>query len=240
MTFKATAEFNQTVMTQQVYEQLRKVICSGNWFKPGERINVDQICIEWQVSKTPVREALKALEQEGAINYIPRRGFFVTVPSLEELRNIIDIRIALEVHALERSFQDMDRGRIREILKSFQAAFKTLRVNGDVHPYLAIDHQFHSFIIMSSGNRKLAEIYENIGGEMHYLRYRDTFDTEAAMGNSMPEHTAVIEAILNNDKKKAMQALSAHLRNVEARLVELSHVRDRHAAGEKRHGKAAS
>ena len=73
---EAVDEFDKSVMTQRVYERLRKAIVSGDLVKAGERINVDQVCIHWQVSKTPVRESLKALEQEGLVTYIPRRGFF--------------------------------------------------------------------------------------------------------------------------------------------------------------------
>ena len=230
MLHQMKAEFNQTVMTQQVYEKLRKVICSGGWFTPGERVNIDQICAEWQISKTPVREALKALEQDGVINYIPRRGFFVKVPSLEELKNIMEIRTALEVYALERGFRTIDRKEMSRLSKEFRETFAAMRKDGNAEPYLAVDHKFHSYIIGTTRNRKMMDTYENIGGEMHYLRYRDTFETECAMGNSMPEHMEIIQAILNDDQDGAIRALKMHLSNVEARLVELNHAEEHQSA----------
>ena len=225
MTFSIKPKFHQTAMSQEIYQHLRKTICSSNAFKPGERINVDQISQEWQVSKTPVREALKALEQDGVVKYIPRRGFFVTALDPAELSDILSIRIALEVHALERGFARIDRNEMRRMSDLFQQTFAVLQTERDAARYLEVDAQFHSLIIHASDNRKMIEVYENMQGAMRYLRYRDTFATEAAMGNSMPEHMAVIEAILQDDCPKAMLALKTHLQNVEARLFEINHAR---------------
>ena len=230
MPTKGKPHIRHTAVAQEVYRYLRDAVCAGDAFKPGERINVDQIALDWNVSKTPVREALKALEQDGVIKYVPRRGFFVTVLDLAELRDILDVRIALEVHALEHGFEVIDRNKIRSFAGEFQRTFQILNDNGDAARYLDVDARFHSLIIQASANHKMIEIYENMQGAMRYLRYRDTFATEAAMGNSMPEHTTVIDAILRNERDKAVLALKTHLKNVEERLVEINHALEQAAS----------
>ena len=68
----------------------------------------------------------------------------------------------------------------------------------------------------------MTELFQNLGLEMHYARYRDTYESAGVMGNSMPEHAEVIKAILDNDKGKAINALRIHLTNVDARLMTLN------------------
>ncbi len=209
---------NLDIVTQ-VYDQLRKAIFSNAVFKVGEKINIDKLSQDWKISKTPIREALKALEQENIVKHVPRKGFFVTVLEADELKDLADLRLALEIHALRRGFANMNRKEIRKFRKEFKKAHKHLVDEGSVEPYLAVDDEFHSFIILSSENQKLAAVYENMKNSLKLLRIRDTFASEEDMGATLPEHEEIIQAIIDDDKEKAVDSLFRHLNNVESRIT---------------------
>ncbi|MBU2514258.1 GntR family transcriptional regulator [bacterium] len=216
MVFKA--EIYSTDIVTQVYNQLRKAIFSESVFKVGEKINIDKLSQDWEVSKTPIREALKFLEQESIIKHIPRKGFFISVLEVDELKDLADLRLALEIHALKRGFEWIDRERLKGFLIDFKKAHDVLLREQKVEPYLEIDDEFHYFLIQSGQNRKMAEVYENMKNSLKLLRIRDTFGSEANMGATLPEHEEIIHAIIGNDKEKAIDSLTNHLNNVENRL----------------------
>jgi len=209
-----------TDIVTQVYNRLRKAIFRDAEFKAGGKLNIDQLSLKWKVSKTPIREALKSLERENIIEHIPRKGFFISLLKMDELRDLADLRLALEIHALKKGFKDMDMDRLKLFLAQFKKAHENLIKEGTVDTYLKIDNEFHFFIIESSKNKKMVEIYQNMNDSLKLLRIRDTFSTKAEMGATLPEHEKIINAILSNDKEKAIDSLTRHLRNLETRLWE--------------------
>lgn len=209
--------YNPDIVTQ-VYDKLRKAIFNSSTFKAGEKINIDKLSVEWNISKTPIREALKYLEQENIVHHVPRKGFFISVLELEELKDLADLRLALETHALKKGFDKIDRNRLQKFLSEFKKAHEILQKKGNIRAYLDVDDEFHFFIIQSSENKKMAEVYENMKNSLKLLRIHDTFSSETNMGVTFPEHEEIIQSIVSNDKEKALSSLTKHLNNVEARL----------------------
>lgn len=206
-----------TDIVSQVYDQLRKAIFSSV-FAIGEKINIDKLSQDWKISKTPIREALKSLEQENIVKHVPRKGFFVSVLEVDELKDLADLRLVFELHALKKGFETIDRKRICGFLDQFKKAHEILVKEGTVEPYLETDDEFHFYLVQSSNNRKLAEIYETMKNSLKLLRIHDTFASEENMGATLPEHEEIIQAIIDNDKERALESLSKHLCNVESRL----------------------
>ncbi len=215
---QAKPSFNRDVIPQQVYTHLRKLILDGVEFKAGDKINIDQLSNEWQISKTPIREALKNLEQTQLVKYLPRKGFFVTSLDWNELMEMADLRIALEVHALFRGYDRIDRERLKRLRIDFIKQHQVLTAAGEASPYLDADEKFHTFIAHSSGNKKLIEIYTTMRGTMKYMRVRDTFHSNSEMGATLPEHLAIIDAILADQREMALKLMQEHLINVYERL----------------------
>ncbi len=118
------AQIINTDIVTQVYDQLRKAIFSNSVFKVGEKINIDKLSLDWKISKTPIREALKALEKENVVKHIPRKGFFVSVLEVDEMRDLSDLREALEIHALRKGFETIDRKRMKKFVSDFRKAMK--------------------------------------------------------------------------------------------------------------------
>ena len=201
-----------------VYNRLRQAIFSDAEFKAGGKLNIDKLSLKWKVSKTPIREALKSLERENIIEHIPRKGFFISLVKMDELKDLADLRLALEIHALKKGFKDMDIDRVKLFLTQFRKAHENLVKKGKVDTYLKVDDEFHFFIIESSKNKKMAEIYKNMSDSLKLLRIQDTFSTKAKMGATLPEHEKIINAILSNDKENAIDSLTQHLSNLETRL----------------------
>ena len=204
---------NHNNITNQVHDQLRQGILKSR-FPVGEKINVYRLSLEWDVSKTPIREALRALGKEGLVRYLPRKGYFVLALDYEEIKDIIELRMVLETYALRKGFDRIDRERMRKLSAMFEDSYEGFN-KGDENRYLNTDYQFHLEIIRSAGNKRIAEMYESLKGSTDLLRLAHGEE----VGKSMPEHRLVIKAILNNDLETALEGLKAVFDKIQGFFV---------------------
>ncbi len=121
--------FSTAAIPQQVYAYLRQLILEGKVFKPGEKINIDRLSHDWEVSKTPIREALKNLEQTRLVQYVPRKGFFIASLDWKDLLDLADLRVALEMHALYRGYHRIDRKEAKRLRDEF---IKNMNTDADI------------------------------------------------------------------------------------------------------------
>jgi DNA-binding GntR family transcriptional regulator len=126
---------------QHALDWLRRLIVAGE-LRPGERVNQEELAERIGLSVAPVREALRVLEQEGQVTYLPRRGYFVTELRIEDLCEIYELRRILEERAVRTALPGLDDealGRIRQAAEDCVNAVE----NGDVASELAANRRFH-------------------------------------------------------------------------------------------------
>jgi DNA-binding GntR family transcriptional regulator len=198
----------------------------NNELSQGKRVDLVSLSNELGVSWTPVREALHKLEREGLLKNIPNRGFFVAEIKEEDLREIFQIREALEVLAIRLStplFTEKDIDTMENLMKKSKLALK----NNNRQIFINCDRVMHSLIIQRSGNKKLFGILENLSDFVHALRTRKISGLKGGerVGLAIQEHEALLEAIKEKDIEKASVAMSAHLRSsLEYYLKHLSEI----------------
>ena len=109
----------RTTRKQAAYEYIKKKILSC-MYEPGVVMNEQTLCDELELSRTPVRDALSRLEQEGLVNIMPKKGFMVTALKLGDINHIYEVRLLLEPYALRRYGRRLDREelvRLRELME---------------------------------------------------------------------------------------------------------------------------
>ena len=166
MEYKFEVNANEYLpLREVVFNNLRDAILKGQ-LKPGERLLENHLADKLGVSRTPVREALRMLEQENLVELIPRRGAQVLDISAEDIKNILEIRSALEVVSIRHACQKMDNDSLKELKKhnaEFEAAFEARDYEG----VATADEKFHDVIFSAAGNKRLVVIISNIQAQVY-------------------------------------------------------------------------
>ncbi len=193
-----------------VYENLKKRIINHS-LKSGEPLNESVLTKELGISKTPIREALQQLEKEGFIENIPGKGSFVSRISIQDIREIFEIREILECEVVKRAAMKSDPDKIEGIRKKFET-----ESNGDKNSrdQFKAGDRIHTFIFESFGNKRLLEYYKRL--QEHIIRMRLYFFNQLHQersGQSFKEHLEIMDALIAQDPPRAEKAMRDHLRN---------------------------
>lgn len=193
-----------------VYETLRSAILKGE-LKPDVRLMEIHLADELGVSRTPVRQAVRMLEKEGLAVIYPRRGALVAHMSVKDLKDVIEMRIALDVLAAKKACENSDIDVIRKLeeeVVAFEEAMKT----DDIRKIVEEDESFHNIIYDCAANPKLKEALIGLREQMY--RYRFKYIKEKSMMSTLiDEHKQILEAIKNRDKNAVTEAMTIHLKN---------------------------
>jgi DNA-binding GntR family transcriptional regulator len=163
-----------------VFNTLRQEILTGK-LKPGERLMEIHLANKLGVSRTPIREAIRKLELEGLVIMIPRRGAEVAQITLKSLEDVMEVRRALDVLAIELACErmgDEDLEKLRQACENFNVAVETK----DTRNIAEADVAFHDLIVLSTGNTRLIQLVNNLSEQMYryrfeYLKDETTHDT---------------------------------------------------------------
>jgi DNA-binding GntR family transcriptional regulator len=207
-----------------VYQILWTRILSRD-LHPGEKLSDLKLSTELGVSRTPVREALHRLLQDGVIRAEPNRGFFVTSFSARDIDEIFEIRAALEALAL-RSYiarnPDADFCPALEELDEVERAIEAAQTNEQIRAanerFLAADQGFHKAIVEQSGNERLAALINGLWAQIGVFQKAGTHVPgyiEVALG----QHRAIIDLLQQKRHAEAIEALQEHIRDMKTRII---------------------
>ena len=209
MEYKFEVNANEYLpLREVVFNNLRDAILKGQ-LKPGERLLENHLADKLGVSRTPVREALRMLEQENLVELIPRRGAQVLDISAEDIKNILEIRSALEVVSIRHACQKMDNDSLKE-LKKYNAEFEAAFEARDYERVATADEKFHDVIFSATGNKRLVVIISNIQAQVYRYRmaYLKVYETKTAVLN---HHRNIIEAIEKHDAALGEKVMAEHI-----------------------------
>lgn len=200
-----------------VFNTLRQAILRGE-LKPGERLMEIQLANKLGVSRTPIREAIRKLELEGLVLMIPRRGAEVAEITEKSLRDVLEVRGALEELAVKLACQKITDAEIAELRlaeKEFEQALKS----GDVTIYAEADVKFHDVIYRATDNQRLIQLLFNLREQMY--RYRvEYLKREEVHENLLVEHKRIIETIATRDMDAAVDAVCQHIDNQVSAVID--------------------
>lgn len=203
-------------MHDQILPHLRKDIVENRW-KSGERLSEPQLCKEFCVSRTPLRQALKTLEAEGLIRLVPHVGAVVTDPDAAEVGDTMDILIGLEQLAATRVAQLRNPDALCEIEKIYDDMRQAAKCN-DASRYYHLNDDFHRSIVRSTGNRSLAELHEKVMWHVHRERHRAN-EVEPFTVESAESHGEIVQAILGHRAEDAGLAMRKHLEDISRLML---------------------
>jgi len=194
-----------------VFEKLQKAVFSGK-FKSGDRITEKEIAEELKVSRTPVREALYRLASTGLIKIIPHRGFIISRWSSKEIKDVIELRIALEIFAVKLAIQRILPNEINELKTLIVKMDKAVKKE-DMMKASHLNYLFHNKIILASKNKELFEVTEPIKNKIHHFRII-SISSPNRLKESFEEHKKILDAIINKDIELAQGLTSQHIKKV--------------------------
>ncbi len=206
------------------YQPLREIVCEvlreairGGVLKPGEWLKENDLADELLVSRTPVREAIRKLEQEGYVVTVPRRGAYVASVSIRDINEIFEIRSALEVLACELAAEritEEEQERLERLLVAIGRAIE----EHDMERIVQTDIEFHELLYQAARNERLLAIIGNLREQL--TRFRTiSMSYPGRLKATLEEHRSLVDAIGSGDARRARKMAAKHMENSEQTLL---------------------
>jgi DNA-binding GntR family transcriptional regulator len=192
---------------QHAVDSLRRFIVSGD-LKPGQRVNQEDVAEQIGLSVAPVREALRVLEQEGQVTYLPRRGYFVTELRLADLQEIYELRAILEARAARHALPTIDDDALARITEAARDCVDAA-ADGDVAAELGANRRFHLAILEAPGQPHVLRVIRLLwdSTEVYRAMY---YNSPAERAASIHAHDRILVAIRDRDGDRLVAELDAH------------------------------
>ena len=211
-------------ITIDSYQPLRETVCEAlrdairrGILEPGERLMEVQLAEELGISRTPVREAIRKLEQEGYVIMMPRRGTYVSSVSVHDVKEIFEIRSALEslsTGLATRRIEPEELEKLRSLLTEIEGHIE----RRDIDKIVATDIEFHGLLYQVSRNDRLVAIISNLKEQL--ARFRTlSMSYPGRLQETLEEHRAMVEAIAAGDVEAARDAAERHMERAEETLL---------------------
>jgi len=198
----------RATLTDQALKEIRGAIRSGR-LKPGERLVETQLAEEMQISRFPIREALRYLEKEGLVKTLPFKGTYVTQITEKDMEELYSLRSSLEELAVRILIENIDEKKIKRleaIMQDMEQASKT----GKLDKMIAEDLKFHQAICELSGHQKLLEVWQTLESQLQtFLTIEKDFFGTAYQYVST--HHPMLDAIKSRNVRRAEKAIRDHL-----------------------------
>jgi DNA-binding GntR family transcriptional regulator len=200
------------LLRDNVYESLRSDILSCR-LAPGDDMREQELAERYAVSRQPVREALLRLEREHLVTVQPRQGYRVNPISLEDARDLLRFRLALEPACVAEAIDNAGDDDLK-------ALDRFRRFEGDHEDFIAYNRDFHCALAHASGNRRMAQaLCDLIGQADRLVRVSVTSVGDHDTTQLVAEHVALIEAMQGRDRRSAARIIKAHIAQTEKRVL---------------------
>ncbi|MGN0169914.1 MAG: GntR family transcriptional regulator [Lachnospiraceae bacterium] len=195
-----------------VYQTLRNAILNGE-LKPGERLMEMKLAGKLGVSRTPVREAIRMLEQEGLALTIPRRGAQVAKMTQKDMEDVYVIRRCLEQLAVKYISGHLTPGQVAD-MRYAEKVFEEAVADGDPSEIEQKDWEFHATIFEATGNQRLVSIMMTLQEQLSRYRWAQWQDG-AQLRKLIQEHRGIVDALKRGEQEEGLQAVLVHLDSQE-------------------------
>ncbi len=203
------------------YQQIKTMLLLGE-VPIGVRLREERLADRLEMSRTPIREALLRLHAEHFLDRHPEGGFRASNPSAQTMRELYEVRRALELCALHRNDEYAESGRNYEMLDELREEWVAL--DGEVFDphaeFVHLDEDFHRRLAESAGNVQLAEELRHVSERIRPVRSHD-FMTPGRIAATVAQHLGIVEAVLDDRIDDADRLLDGHISESRA-VVELA------------------
>ena len=192
----------------QVAQRLRQMLVEGR-IAPGAKLNERELAEVLQVSRTPLREAIKMLAAEGLVELLPNRGAIAVSLSETDVRNTFEVMSGLEAMSGELAAQRITDDELAEI-RAMQFEMMAAFTRRDLSNYYRINALIHSAINAAAKNPVLSATYNQVNARLQALRFRSNQDGEK-WDHAAKEHEQMIDALAARDAATMREVLLSHL-----------------------------
>jgi DNA-binding GntR family transcriptional regulator len=204
-----------------VYEELKRDVAE---FKlvPGDRFTENELSERLGVSRTPVRQALFRLQQEGFVEVLFRSGWRVLPFDFDQFEQLYDLRMVMETTAVHRICAD-DRRVDRELLATLSAIWlvPASERSGDTRQVAQWDEQFHCALVAAAGNAEMARVHRDVTDRIRIIRRLD-FTKQVRVDATYDEHAKILRAIQRKRGDQAAMLLRAHIETSQAEVRKIT------------------
>jgi DNA-binding GntR family transcriptional regulator len=208
---------NSATFQQQAYDYVKNQI-TGLKLKPGQTLTDSQVAAELNISRTPVREALRRLEQEGLLVNDSRRGWKIYSLSLDDIRQIFELKQLLEGLIVEQAAACQDPS-LRAELQDAVTRMQHAAAAADYEAWRLADTALHRTLHLMSSNRRACVTVQSLDDQWFRLR-AGYIALEGRMQRSAREHTEIVASLLAGDGAAASEKMRVHIETVYHDLVD--------------------
>ena len=204
------------LLSQKVYRVLKTEIVKG-FLGPGTKLFEDKIAAQMGVSRTPVREAIQKLAAEGCIKIAPNQTLIVTEISLEDIKEVLQIRGVLEGLAARMAAKKINRREIEE-LEKIVTQMGLYVTKKHLTSYCKVDDEFHNLILNVCGNKWIINIRDNLGNFIYRYRIR-SLSIPGRLKHSLEEHRKIMESLKKHNSEDADRLSQIHMENTVINIL---------------------
>ena len=204
------------LLREQIYQKLKQDILTGT-HSPGKQLLVNDLAEGYQVSATPVREALNALQREGLIEIIPRVGYFVSQMTIKDAQDIFELRLIIESASAEMAARNITDEEIT-YLENMHSSY----MSGDIDSYwqyLEENREFHYRVALATRNKWLAEVVGGLLDQMQRILFL-RLDLRDSTDEMVEEHRQLVAALKKRNGALAKRAMTDSIENARKAVLE--------------------
>lgn len=216
-----TQHYQKQTLVDVAYKALKKDITERT-LKPGEKIILRELHERYGISETPIKQALNRLITEGLIENIPRKGVKVRSIKWEDVEELLDIRMMIETYYIKQIVQTFKNNTNikNDFTKNITEHKRIIEYGTDVNDYFqnySLDQEFHKMFVKCSGNRRIVQIYNNLGTHIYaYYIYGKQSKEETVAG--VVEHEAIFNALVAQNESELLRHVEIHILNAKNKI----------------------
>ncbi len=206
----------------QASVQIREALLRGE-YQPGQALAETSLAESLAMSRTPIRQALQELARDGFVEFIPHRGYFVPRLSLDDIRELFELRESLEGYATRCAalrITKTETERLEELYQLYERAEA-------VEDWVELGTEFHNMIISLSANARMVAILDSLKAQISMTRHTVLRNVDERRNGALQEHRAILDAIKQRDADNAELQARVHVRRSYEAMLQGSYLEQR-------------
>jgi DNA-binding GntR family transcriptional regulator len=219
MTSHTRPNIASSALVDQAYDAVKRMIFDFELL-PEQRFSEAELTNRLGVSRTPLRQALQRLQNQGFVGVLPKIGWFVSPIDFEVMDELYDLRILIESYAIERIVKTTDMSALRSLQAEWLV--KPAQRECEAKVLETMDEAFHVTLVEAAANQEMKRVHQGITDRIRLVRHLD-FTKDSRITATYEEHGAIVRAILERRKAEAIRLLTAHIEQskIEVRKITL-------------------
>ncbi len=206
---------------ERILQELRADIISQQ-LKPGQAVREGDLARRYGISRTPIREMLRKLEQEDLVKIVPNKGVVVSELTTQDVEEILDIRLSLETVAAGRAAANITNAQLADLREIDRELDKAVEMQDSITS-LRLDSRLHNLILESAGNARAHKIIKNLMSQILRVRFVSAHKP-GRIDSTVAEHKRIVSALLERDPEMAEEAMKDHLTVTKELLLPSSEI----------------